>query len=140
VVFGSAEGRDLVFGLHGDSLLNKLSYKMMEDFLKRLTASLPMHKGKLKILDGRWDRRHYKMACCSCCGPRYLSRVHVYKSVVGFRRSCQNKFKQYLFMRYVVHDIEKAPQKDLVATQHIVVASNAIHATTHMVKSLESTG
>lgn len=42
-------------------------------------------------------------------------------------------------MKYAVHDIEKAPQKDLVATQHIVVASNAIHATTNMVKSLENT-
>lgn len=42
-------------------------------------------------------------------------------------------------MKYPEHDIEKAPQKDLVATQHIVVASNAIHATTNMVKSLENT-
>ncbi|KAM0449560.1 hypothetical protein ACHAO4_007582 [Trichoderma viride] len=117
VVFGSAEGRDLVSGLYGNSLLNKLSYKMMEDFLKRLAASLPMHEGKLKILE---------MGAGTDLSP-------------GFVAAARNKFKQYPFMKYAVHDIEKAPQKDLVATQHIVVASNAIHATTNMVKSLENT-
>lgn len=51
LIFGTEEGRELVFGLYGDSMLNKLSYKMMEDFLRGLIAKLPMHEGPLKILE-----------------------------------------------------------------------------------------
>ena len=51
LIFGTEEGRELVFRLYGDSLLNKLAYKQMEDFLKRLISGLPMHKGPLKVLE-----------------------------------------------------------------------------------------
>ncbi|KAK1248838.1 hypothetical protein MKX08_007058 [Trichoderma sp. CBMAI-0020] len=140
VVFGSAEGRDLVSGLYGDSLLNKLSYKIMEDFLKRLAASLPMYEGKLKILEmgaGTGGTTKWLVPLVASLG---IPVEYTFTDLSpGFVAAARNKFKQYPFMKYAVHDIEKAPQKDLVATQHIVVASNAIHATTNMVKSLENT-
>lgn len=43
--------------------------------------------------------------------------------------------KQYPFMRFATHDIEKAPVEDLRG-HHIILVSNAIHATHNLVTSL----
>lgn len=43
--------------------------------------------------------------------------------------------KQYPFMRFATHDIENAPVEDLRG-HHIILASNAIHATHNLVTSL----
>jgi len=49
--------------------------------------------------------------------------------------NARRKFgKQYPFMRFAVHDIEKPPADELRG-QHIVLASNAIHATHNLVVS-----
>jgi thioester reductase-like protein/SAM-dependent methyltransferase len=50
--------------------------------------------------------------------------------------NARRKFgKQYPFMRFAVHDIEKPPAEELRG-QHLVLASNAIHATHSLVQSL----
>lgn len=51
LIFGAEEGRELVAGLYGDSLLNKLDYKLMEDFVTRLASKVPRNGGPLKILE-----------------------------------------------------------------------------------------
>ncbi|KAH8787788.1 hypothetical protein F5883DRAFT_396932, partial [Diaporthe sp. PMI_573] len=51
LIFGSDEGREVVSGLYGDSLLNKLSYKQMEDVVRRLVSKLRPNSGPLKILE-----------------------------------------------------------------------------------------
>ncbi|KAI0469738.1 male sterility protein-domain-containing protein [Xylariaceae sp. FL0804] len=43
--------------------------------------------------------------------------------------------KQYPFMRFAAHDIEKSPAVEL-HSQHIIIASNAIHATHNLVESV----
>lgn len=49
--------------------------------------------------------------------------------------NAKRKFsKQSPFMRFAVHDIEKSPTDELRG-QHIVIASNAIHATHNLVES-----
>ncbi|KAK7995839.1 hypothetical protein PG991_015306 [Apiospora marii] len=40
-IFGSDEGRTLAFGLYGDSPLNLISYKQVEEFFRRLVPKLP---------------------------------------------------------------------------------------------------
>ena len=41
-------------------------------------------------------------------------------------------------MKFCSHDIEKAPAADLIGTQHIVVASNAVHATHSLPESVKN--
>lgn len=53
--------------------------------------------------------------------------------------AARKKFKQYSFMKFRTHNIESPPDTDLIGTQHIVVASNAIHATHSLRKSAENT-
>jgi hypothetical protein len=49
----------------------------------------------------------------------------------------RKRFKRYPFMGFQRHDIKNAPALDLVRTQHVLIASNAVHAT-HSIA--ESTG
>lgn len=51
LIFGTEEGRDLVTGLYGDSLLNNLANAQMRDTLTRLIAKLKPLEGPLKIME-----------------------------------------------------------------------------------------
>lgn len=141
LIFGTEEGRELVSGLYGDSLLNKLSYKMMEDFLKRPIAKLPMHEGHpLKILEmGAGTGGTTKILVpmlASLNVPIDYTYTDLSPSFTAAAR--KKKFKQYPFMKFRVHDIEKPPADDLLESQHIIIASNAVHATHSLTESAKN--
>ena len=139
LIFGTEEGKHLVSGLYGDSLLNKLAYKQMEDFLKRLVSKLPMHKGPLKILE---------MGAGTGGTTKYLVPVladlnvpveYIFTDLASsFVAAARKNFKKYPFISFRTHDIEKAPNDDLVGTQHIIIASNAVHATHSLTESTKN--
>ncbi len=139
LIFGSEEGRELVSGLYGDSLLNKLAYKQMEDFIKRLISKLPMNEGPLKILE---------MGAGTGGTTKYLAPLLASLNVPveytftdlapSFVAAARKKFKAYPFMKLRAHDIEKPPADDLLGTQHIIIASNAVHATHSLIESTKN--
>ncbi|KND88239.1 Conidial yellow pigment biosynthesis polyketide synthase [Tolypocladium ophioglossoides CBS 100239] len=138
LVFGTAHGRELVSGLYGEWPLNRVFYKQMEDFLDRLASKLDDRDGPLKILEmgagTAGTTRWLVPLLASLDVPVEYTFTDLAPSFVAAARK---KFKPYPFMRYRTHDIEKAPQNDLVGTQHIIIASNAVHATHSL---CESTG
>lgn len=139
LIFGTEEGKRLVSGLYGDSLLNKLAYKQMEDFLKRLVSKLPMHKGPLKILE---------MGAGTGGTTKYLVPVladlnvpveYIFTDLASsFVAAARKNFKKYPFMSFRTHDIEKVSNNDLIGTQHIIIASNAVHATHSLTESTKN--
>ncbi|KAK7717983.1 Type I Iterative PKS [Diaporthe eres] len=137
LIFGSDEGRDLVSGLYGDSLLNKLSYKLMEDVLRRLVSKLPPNSGPLKILEmgaGTGGTTKYLAPLLAELGvPVEYTFTDLAPSFVAAARK---KFKAYPFMKFRAHDIEAVPADDLIGSQHLIVASNAVHATHSLTRSL----
>ncbi|KAK3995181.1 hypothetical protein QBC44DRAFT_320652 [Cladorrhinum sp. PSN332] len=130
LIFGNEEGRHLVSGLYGDSLLNKLFYTQMEDILTRLAARLPRNSGPLKILEmgaGTGGTTKYLVPLLAKLGhPVEYTFTDLAPSFVAAAR---RNWKAYPFMKFRAHDIEKEPAEDLIGTQHLVVASNAVHAT-----------
>jgi malonyl CoA-acyl carrier protein transacylase/acyl carrier protein/SAM-dependent methyltransferase len=130
LIFGSEEGRQLVSGLYGDSLLNKLFYKLMEENLSRLITRLPPDSGPLKILEmgaGTGGTTKYLVPLLAKLNvPVEYTFTDLAPSFVALAR---RTFKAYPFMKFRAHDIEEEPADDLIGTQHIVVASNAVHAT-----------
>ena len=131
LIFADNRGRELVSGLYGDSLLNKLAYKQMEDFLTRLVSKLPRHEGPLKILEmgagtGGTTKWLVPLLASLRIPLEYTFTDLSSSFVVGARK----KFKDYPFMKFRVHDIEQPPaENELYQSQHIVIASNAVHAT-----------
>ena len=139
LIFGHEEGRELVSGLYGDSLLNKLAYKQMEDFLKRLVPKLHTHDGPLKILEmgaGTGGTTKYLVPLLANLNvPVEYTFTDLASSFVAAARK---KFKPYPFMKFRAHNIEEPPADDLVGTQHIVIASNAVHATPSLTESTKN--
>jgi malonyl CoA-acyl carrier protein transacylase/acyl carrier protein/SAM-dependent methyltransferase len=130
LIFGSDEGRQLVSGLYGDSLLNKIFYKLMEETMSRLVTRLPRDSGPLKILEmgaGTGGTTKYLAPLLAKLGvPVEYTFTDLAPSFVALAR---RTFKAYPFMKFRAHDIEHVPADDLIGTQHIVIASNAVHAT-----------
>ena len=136
LIFGSEEGRELVGGLYCDHVFNKMNYSQMADFVEKLVSKLPMRDGPLKILEmgaGTGGTTLYMAPLLSRLGvPVEYTFTDLSPSMVAAARK---KFKQYPFMKFLAHDIEKPVPADIMGTQHIVIASNAVHATHDLVKS-----
>ncbi|KAL7625008.1 hypothetical protein AAE478_004222 [Parahypoxylon ruwenzoriense] len=136
VIFGSLEGRDLVQALYCDHLFNRMNYGQMRDTIKLLVERLPRDQGPLKILEmgAGTGGTTYILApfLASLDIPIEYTFTDLSPSMVA---NARRKFgKEYSFMRFVTHDIEKPPAEELCG-QHIVIASNAVHATHNLVVS-----
>ncbi len=137
VIFGSLEGRDLVQGLYINHTFNCMQYGQMRDTIERLVENLPKTQGPLKILEmgaGTGGTTHVLAPLLVSLGfPIEYTFTDLSTSMVA---NARRKFgKKYSFMRFAVHDIEKPPAEELQG-QHLVVSSNAIHATHNLVTSL----
>ncbi|KYK53981.1 polyketide synthase [Drechmeria coniospora] len=131
LVFGNAHGRELVSGLYGEWPLNRMFYKQMEDFLGRLAARLNGADGPLKILEMGAGTGGTTRWLVPLLASLEVPVEYTFTDLApSFVAAARKKFgKSYPFMKFRTHDIEKAPERDLEGTQHVVIASNAVHAT-----------
>ncbi|KAI1412489.1 hypothetical protein F5Y13DRAFT_179997 [Hypoxylon sp. FL1857] len=138
VIFGSIEGRELVQALYCEHTFNRMNYGQMRDAIHRLVQRVQSRQPgeTLKILEmgAGTGGTTYVLApfLASLDIPVEYTFTDLSPSMVA---NARRKFgKQYSFMRFAVHDIEKPPADELKG-QHIVIASNAIHATHNLVIS-----
>ncbi|TGJ84467.1 hypothetical protein E0Z10_g4327 [Xylaria hypoxylon] len=137
LIFGSPQGRDLAAGFYGDWPLNRATYAGTEDFLARLVNRLTASgsgmdlENPLRILEmgaGTGGTTKRLLPLLAKLGvPVEYTFTDLSPSLVAQARKRWGK--QYPFMRFAVHDIEKPPASELVGSQHLVIASNAVHAT-----------
>lgn len=136
LIFGSAKGRDLVSKVYGDWPMNRLYYQQMKDFVERLVSKLPKDGAPLKILEmGAGTGGTTKWLLPHLAKLEYPIEYTFTDLGPSFVAAARKQFKQYPFMKFATHDIEKEPVKELIGTQHIVIASNAVHATHNLVTS-----
>ena len=139
LIFGTEEGKQLVTGLYGDSLLNKLANVQMQDIIKNLALSMPKDQGPLKILELGAGTGGTTRDMVALLAEMNVPTEYTFTDLSGsFVAQARKSFKEYPFMKFRVHDIEKAPAADLLGTQHIVIASNAIHATHNLQESVRN--
>ena len=136
LIFGRAEGRELVSSMYGDWIMNRPCYKQMEDFLSRLISSMSAAHGPIKILEmgaGTGGTTKWLVPMLATLDhPVEYTFTDLSPSFVAAARK---KYKAYPFMKFEVHDIEKEPASDLLNKHHIVIASNAVHATHSLQRS-----
>lgn len=132
LIFGTERGRELVGAVYADFPINKLYYEQMGDFLRRLALSacqIP-GQGPLKILEmGAGTGATTKSLIPLLAGLGVNVEYTFTDLAPSFVAAARKTFKQYPFMKFRVHDIEKPPAEDLLQSQHVVIASNAVHAT-----------
>ncbi|KAI9045893.1 putative polyketide synthase [Aspergillus affinis] len=136
LIFGTKEGQELVSWMYGDEPHNVSGYKQMLEFIKRLVGSIDTTRSPLKILE---------MGAGTGGGTKWflpgLAKLNIPVEYTftdisaGFVAQARRRFKNYPFVQYRVHDIEKPPADDLLRTQHIIIASNAVHATSNLQQS-----
>ncbi|THC94144.1 hypothetical protein EYZ11_006393 [Aspergillus tanneri] len=136
LIFGCTQGRELVSGLYGDWIMNICYYRQMQDFLTRLAAVMPP-SGPLRIVEmgaGTGGTSKWLLPLLAQLGhPVEYTFTDLAPSLVAGARKT---FKQFAsFMKFRALDIEQEPAEDLIGTQHMVVASNAVHATVSLVGS-----
>lgn len=135
LIFGTKEGQDLVSWMYGDEPHNVAGYKQILDFIQRLV-------NKLGRLDSTSPLRILEMGAGTGGGTKYflpgLAKLGIPVEYIftdispAFLAQARRRFKEYPFVKYRVHDIEKVPAEELLGTQHIVIASNAVHATSNL--------
>ncbi|KAK4244508.1 hypothetical protein C7999DRAFT_35113 [Corynascus novoguineensis] len=136
IIFGNDEGRALVGGLYCDHAFNKMNYQQMADCVENIIAQLPPGQGPLRILElgaGTGGTTLYLAPLLERLGVNVVyTFTDISPSMVG---AAKKKFGKYPFMKFMAHDMEKPVPPELVGNQHIVVASNAVHATRDLVKT-----
>ncbi|KAL4815105.1 hypothetical protein BDW67DRAFT_191767 [Aspergillus spinulosporus] len=130
LIFGDAKNRQLVAAFYGELPFNKLYFQQMADFLTRLAGRL-QGQGPLKILEmgaGTGGTTKVLVPALAKLGiPIEYTFTDLSPSLVAQARK---HFTQYPFMKFAVHDIEQPPSEpSWIGSQHIVIASNAVHAT-----------
>ncbi|KAJ6027845.1 uncharacterized protein N7446_003556 [Penicillium canescens] len=139
VIFGSAEGRQLVQAMYCDYGFNRMHYQQMADVITQLSRRVTQPGETLKVLEmggGTGGTTNVMAPVLASLGiPVEYTFTDLSPSMVA---NARRKFaKQYPFMRFAVHDIEKTPAAELLG-QHLVLASNAIHATHDLVVSTQN--
>ncbi|RAK72395.1 uncharacterized protein BO72DRAFT_500986 [Aspergillus fijiensis CBS 313.89] len=131
LIFGTPKGRDLVFNMYAEWPLNRLFYRQMEGFISRLVSKVDMAQGAIKILEMGAGTGGTTRWLVPLLAELNISVEYTFTDLApSFVAAARKRFgKQYPFMKFRTHDIEQAPADDLLGTQHIIIASNAVHAT-----------
>ncbi|KAL4919042.1 hypothetical protein BDW62DRAFT_200193 [Aspergillus aurantiobrunneus] len=137
LIFGTPEGQKLVSWMYGDEPHNVAGYKLMGEFIRRLVEkllpSVTKEGASLKILE---------MGAGTGGGTKWFLPLlaalpvpveYTFSDISpAFLAQARRKFRDYQFIQYCVHDIEKPPVVELQGRYHIIIASNAVHATSNL--------
>ncbi|CAI7662355.1 unnamed protein product [Penicillium glandicola] len=131
LLFGSAEGRELAAGMYGKSPINVAWLRQLEHFWEQLMAHLPAQRDEpIRILEmgagtGGTTAALLPLLARSGVPVEYIASDISPSLVAGLRK----RFREYPWMRFEVVDIEKAAPTKFLSSQHIVLATNCVHAT-----------
>ncbi|KAK4235914.1 hypothetical protein C8A03DRAFT_36206 [Achaetomium macrosporum] len=140
LIFGNPRGRELAAGVYGDWPLNRATYAGLEDLLARILLQR-QGTGPLRVLEmgaGTGGTTKHLVPLLARLGvPVVYTMTDLSPSLMAQARKTWGT--RYPWMRFAVHDIETAPAagSELAGSQHIVIASNAVHATRSLRRSLE---
>lgn len=141
VLFGSAEGREVTAAMYCEYTVNCFNYSQMREVISKVAecAAVSQKGETLKILEMGAGTGGTTMVLLPFLAtldiPVEYTFTDLSPSMVAAAR--RRWGKQYPFMRFFTHDIEKAPAEELLGA-HIVLASNAVHATHSLVSSLSN--
>lgn len=136
LLFGSPEGREIASAMYRESPINLVWIRQIEDFLKRLLLRTSTKVGPIKILEmgaGTGGTTSRIVPLLASLGvPVQYTVTDISSSLVATARK---RFKGYSFMQFKVLDIEKAPPSDMLHSQHMILATNCVHATHSLLNS-----
>ncbi|KAI6083697.1 hypothetical protein F4821DRAFT_244327 [Hypoxylon rubiginosum] len=135
IIFGTAKGREITSGMYAKSPINMVWIRQMEHLLRQLFFCLPHQDGPIELLElgaGTGGTTSSLLPMLAGLGVPFRYKVTDLSSslVAGARK----RFKSYHLADFQVLDIENPPA-DLIGSQHIVLATNCVHATHSILQS-----
>lgn len=141
LMFGTPEGREVVTDMYANSPVTGIWIKQLEYFLERLVSNLSSASAAhpLRILEmgaGTGGTTSKLVPMLARLGvPVEYTVTDISGSLVAAARK---RFKAYPFLKYKVVDIESQPDPSLLQSQHIILATNCVHATRNLSISLDN--
>ncbi|KAI1288309.1 putative polyketide synthase [Xylaria venustula] len=133
LLFGNNKGRELLAGFYGNYFINKLFFEQMAQFLKDLTTNLSAtgNGDTLRIMEMGAGTGGTTKWLLPVLAEAKVSVEYMFTDIsASLVAAAKKRFQDYPFIKFAVHDIEAPPSSDaLFNSQHIVIASNAVHAT-----------
>jgi SAM-dependent methyltransferase len=156
VMFGTPEGRQLLEDVYGVDRTSVAFHGLIEDFLSRLlpssmsspvsTAAASTVPDSLRVLEvgagtggtARWLAPLLGGFETRCRASSAVSVAYTFTDLAPalVSQASRRFLPRFPFMRFRVYDMETAAPNGLAATQDIVMAVNAVHATSDIVQSL----
>lgn len=136
LIFGTPEGREMASDVYAKSPINLVWIQQAEYFIEQLVAKLPKDGEPLRILEmgaGTGGTTSRMIPLLARLGvPIKYTMTDLSSSLIAAARK---RFKQYPFMEFKVLNIESPPDPQFLHSQHIVLATNCVHATRNLVLS-----
>ncbi|KHN98032.1 Beta-ketoacyl synthase [Metarhizium album ARSEF 1941] len=134
LIFGCSQGRDLVSRFYAEWPLHKLLYGQLQDFVRGLAEHVKAaNGGPLKILEmGAGTGGTTRLLLPVLAEVNQPVEYTFTDLAPSFVAAARKTFKDYPFVRFRQHDISNPPPEDLAGTQHLIIASNAVHATPNL--------
>jgi acyl transferase domain-containing protein/thioester reductase-like protein/SAM-dependent methyltransferase/acyl carrier protein len=130
LIFGTPEGREVVSEMYAKSPINLVWIEQAKYFFEQLVSRLPAGNEPLRILEmgagtgGTTSNIVPLLARLNV--PVVYTVTDISSSLVAAARK---RFKNYPFMEFKLVNIEATPDPKLLHSQHIVLATNCVHAT-----------
>lgn len=139
LIFGNPEGRQIVTDMYANSPVTGIWIQQLAYFLEQLVSRLPKTGEPLCILEmgaGTGGTTSKVVPLLARLGvPVKYTMTDLSGSLIAAARK---RFKQYPFMEFKVLDIESEPGAKFLQSQHIILATNCVHATRNLSISLKN--
>ncbi|KAF2198499.1 putative polyketide synthase [Delitschia confertaspora ATCC 74209] len=139
IMFGTPTGREIVTRMYAKSPITGIWIQQLEHFLELLVEKRPRDGQPLCILEmgagtgGTTSRLVPMLARLGV--PIKYTMTDISGGLVAAARK---RFKTYPFMKFEVLNIETEPAAKLLESQHIILATNCVHATRDLSISLKN--
>lgn len=139
LIFGDPIGREIVTDMYANSPVTGIWIQQLAHFFEKLFTKLPIDGQPLCILEmgaGTGGTTSKIVPLLARLGvPVEYTMTDLSGSLVAAARK---RFKQYPFMKFRPLDIEAEPDEKLLQSQHIIMATNCVHATRNLSVSLKN--
>lgn len=133
IIFGTAEGKRVVSDVYAKSPINRIWITQAAAFLEELLAKLPRDGQPIKILEmgaGTCGTTSQIIPLLESLNVPYkYTMTDLSSSLVAAAR---RRFKGNQNMEFATFDIEKDPEAKFIGSQHIILATNCVHATRNL--------
>ncbi|KAF9884910.1 hypothetical protein FE257_000901 [Aspergillus nanangensis] len=139
LLFQSSESRSLLDKLYATSDATSSLLQPLKTFIQEIASGWSASDEPLRVLEigaGTGGTTSVLLPALARLGiPMVYTMTDLSPTLVTQGSST---FKQYPFLEYKVVNIEREPPLELQSSQHIILGSNVVHATTHVPSSLKN--